>query len=131
MGPFPGNERTWKPFNPILGETFELGMDNGLKFIAEQVLQPVCPQILLLCMGTYILSFCSWSQPMYNNNHCIETPYAACRTSKPVPGNNLGLAVCSVHPNMTHVSKQHIAAAVSSVTSVSSFRMSQVQVTEK
>ena len=37
MGPFPGNERTWKPFNPILGETFELGMDNGLRFIAEQV----------------------------------------------------------------------------------------------
>lgn len=37
MGPFPGNERTWKPFNPILGETFELGMENGLKFIAEQV----------------------------------------------------------------------------------------------
>lgn len=37
MGPFPGNERTWKPFNPILGETFELSMDNGLKFIAEQV----------------------------------------------------------------------------------------------
>ena len=36
MGPFPGNERTWKPFNPILGETFELGMDNGLRFIAEQ-----------------------------------------------------------------------------------------------
>ncbi|DBA92841.1 hypothetical protein WJX77_001671 [Trebouxia sp. C0004] len=37
MGPFPGNERTWKPFNPILGETFELAMDNGLRFIAEQV----------------------------------------------------------------------------------------------
>lgn len=37
MGPFPGNERTWKPFNPILGETFELTMDNGLRFIAEQV----------------------------------------------------------------------------------------------
>lgn len=37
MGPFPGNERTWKPFNPILGETFELSMENGLKFIAEQV----------------------------------------------------------------------------------------------
>lgn len=37
MGPFPGNERTWKPFNPILGETFELSMNNGLRFIAEQV----------------------------------------------------------------------------------------------
>ena len=40
MGPFPGNERTWKPFNPILGETFELSMNNGLRFIAEQVQMP-------------------------------------------------------------------------------------------
>jgi hypothetical protein len=37
MGPFPGNERTWKPFNPILGETFQLDMPNGLRFLAEQV----------------------------------------------------------------------------------------------
>ena len=27
LAPFGGNERTWKPFNPILGETFEL--DTG------------------------------------------------------------------------------------------------------
>ena len=48
MGPFPGNERTWKPFNPILGETFELGMENGLKFIAEQVGTFDCMQTLPL-----------------------------------------------------------------------------------
>lgn len=38
MGPFPGNERTWKPFNPILGETFELDLpERGVRFVAEQV----------------------------------------------------------------------------------------------
>ena len=37
LGPFGSNERTWKPFNPILGETFELDGDNGVRFLAEQV----------------------------------------------------------------------------------------------
>ncbi len=36
LGPFGGNERTWKPFNPILGETFEVDKD-GVRFLAEQV----------------------------------------------------------------------------------------------
>lgn len=27
LGPFGSNERTWKPFNPILGETFEVDLD--------------------------------------------------------------------------------------------------------
>ena len=53
MGPFPGNERTWKPFNPILGETFELSMDNGLRFIAEQV----CCAVLLLDTACFQLCF--------------------------------------------------------------------------
>lgn len=29
--------RTWKPFNPILGETYEMVDKNGLTFLAEQV----------------------------------------------------------------------------------------------
>ncbi|KAK9830605.1 hypothetical protein WJX81_004342 [Elliptochloris bilobata] len=38
IGPFGGNERTWKPFNPILGETFELDLgENSVRFLAEQV----------------------------------------------------------------------------------------------
>eukprot|EP00884_Botryococcus_braunii_P006702 jgi/Botrbrau1/16032/Bobra.7_2s0006.1 len=37
LGPFGANERTWKPFNPILGETFEVDMENGARFLAEQV----------------------------------------------------------------------------------------------
>jgi len=38
MGPFAAVERAWKPFNPILGETFELHKgDKGIKYIAEQV----------------------------------------------------------------------------------------------
>ncbi|KAF3505141.1 hypothetical protein F2Q69_00045857 [Brassica cretica] len=30
-------QRTWKPFNPILGETYEMTNHNGINFIAEQV----------------------------------------------------------------------------------------------
>ncbi|KAM7262527.1 hypothetical protein ACFE04_000210 [Oxalis oulophora] len=30
-------QRTWKPFNPILGETYELVNHNGITFISEQV----------------------------------------------------------------------------------------------
>ncbi|XP_020271429.1 oxysterol-binding protein-related protein 3C-like [Asparagus officinalis] len=30
-------QRTWKPFNPILGETYEMVNHNGITFIAEQV----------------------------------------------------------------------------------------------
>ena len=38
MGPFPASERPWKPFNPILGETFEYAKPHkGMKYIAEQV----------------------------------------------------------------------------------------------
>lgn len=38
MGPFAAVERPWKPFNPILGETFEFHRkDKGIKYIAEQV----------------------------------------------------------------------------------------------
>lgn len=38
MGPFAAVERPWKPFNPILGETFEYyKRDKGIKYLAEQV----------------------------------------------------------------------------------------------
>lgn len=30
-------QRTWKPFNPILGETYEMVNHEGITFIAEQV----------------------------------------------------------------------------------------------
>lgn len=30
-------ERTWKPFNPILGETYEFSGDNNVMFVNEQV----------------------------------------------------------------------------------------------
>lgn len=37
MGPYGAMERTWKPFNPILGETFEVDLEGGVRFFAEQV----------------------------------------------------------------------------------------------
>ena len=53
LGPFGGNERTWKPFNPILGETFELDIPaNGVRFLAEQVcssLRPSCSEVVMRC----------------------------------------------------------------------------------
>jgi len=30
-------QRTWKPFNPILGETYEMTNHGGITFLAEQV----------------------------------------------------------------------------------------------
>ncbi|KAL1546333.1 Oxysterol-binding protein-related protein 3A, variant 2 [Salvia divinorum] len=35
---YPAIQRTWKPFNPILGETYELVNHGGITFIAEQIL---------------------------------------------------------------------------------------------
>lgn len=37
VSPFNAIERAWKPFNPILGETFELEVGQGVKYLAEQV----------------------------------------------------------------------------------------------
>ena len=37
MSVYPAYQRTWKPFNPILGETFEMVNHNGITFLAEQV----------------------------------------------------------------------------------------------
>ena len=37
VSPFGSAERAWKPFNPILGETFELDIGNGVRYLAEQV----------------------------------------------------------------------------------------------
>lgn len=30
-------QRTWKPFNPILGETYEMANHDGITFLSEQV----------------------------------------------------------------------------------------------
>lgn len=35
-------QRTWKPFNPILGETYEMANHGGMSFIAEQVRLTLC-----------------------------------------------------------------------------------------
>lgn len=38
VSPFGAAERTWKPFNPVLGETFEMdNVGNNVQFMAEQV----------------------------------------------------------------------------------------------
>jgi hypothetical protein len=38
VSPFGAAERTWKPFNPVLGETFEADkLQNDAFFVAEQV----------------------------------------------------------------------------------------------
>ena len=40
VGAYPSAERTYKPFNPILGETFEL-QKGEMRYIAEQVNEPL------------------------------------------------------------------------------------------
>ncbi|KAF8064627.1 ORP3B [Scenedesmus sp. PABB004] len=40
VSPFGAAERTWRPFTPLLGETFELeALGSGVRFLAEQVSQ--------------------------------------------------------------------------------------------
>ena len=46
-------QRTWKPFNPILGETYELTNHNGITFLAEQV----SFQSLCLCVYVCLVQF--------------------------------------------------------------------------
>lgn len=41
-------QRTWKPFNPILGETYEMVNHDGITFISEQV---TWPSIILFLHG--------------------------------------------------------------------------------
>lgn len=43
VSPFGAAERTWKPFNPVLGETFEADkLQNDAFFVAEQVRTQRC-----------------------------------------------------------------------------------------
>ena len=37
--PFGASERAWKPFNPMLGETFQVEGANGARYLAEQARQ--------------------------------------------------------------------------------------------
>jgi hypothetical protein len=34
---YPAYQQTWKLFNPVLGETYEMENHNGVTFLAEQV----------------------------------------------------------------------------------------------
>ena len=77
MGPFPGNERTWKPFNPILGETFELDLpESGVRFVAEQVCTAAWQQHASLAISQGA-SFRE-SMPRLHLLHCWHHSTAAC-----------------------------------------------------
>ena len=115
MGPFPGNERTWKPFNPILGETFELSMDNGLKFIAEQVSHMLCKHSLrpAYCEVNAALSRCDLSTNRQVTNLAQHPSDQHFYTSRAKPVEAL-----QMQPNLTHMpNKAHcwsLTAVVSS-----------------
>lgn len=49
MSVYPAYQRTWKPFNPILGETYEMVKHNGITFLAEQVSFAFFKSIFPLC----------------------------------------------------------------------------------
>lgn len=57
--PFGAAERTWKPFNPVLGETFEADkLQNDAFFVAEQVRcsahRRCCPAVVLLHCSPHV-----------------------------------------------------------------------------
>ena len=80
IGPFGGNERTWKPFNPILGETFQLDLpDNGVRFLAEQVPRPSlashpCAVVTANPCGClqHCLLACSHHPSLHDRPHCLH-----------------------------------------------------------
>lgn len=105
LGPFGSNERTWKPFNPILGETFEVDRPNGVRFLAEQVRPRLvsCRSVLAqasarpgLVAATVqphlcrLSAFCWWQRPK-----------ARCRNTVQVHG-------CPCTPGMAVVAVQHL-----------------------
>jgi len=46
-------QRTWKPFNPILGETYEMVNHGGITFISEQVSFKVSICLFIYCRDIY------------------------------------------------------------------------------
>lgn len=79
IGPFGGNERPWKPFNPILGETFELDLpENGVRFLAEQVPRQSAHQCVthILVDSQSNLKLLKWSQETWSA--CAGQPSSTC-----------------------------------------------------
>jgi hypothetical protein len=70
VSPFGAAERTWKPFNPLLGETFELeGLGGNVAFMAEQVSSciacvraGICDVAFMAEQGSGVLCCCTWKQ---------------------------------------------------------------------
>ncbi len=100
MGPFPGNERTWKPFNPILGETFELTMDNGLRFIAEQV----CSCSAHSTENPH--EHCNLQQ-LHLPLHCSASHAECCITAMNGSKYSLTISMTSKHVSKWHVQVSH------------------------
>lgn len=61
-------QRTWKPFNPILGETYEMSNHGGVAFIAEQV---GCKKYTQVC---YEVLPIFWMVDIYFNFRLVTIP---------------------------------------------------------
>ena len=72
MGPYGCMERTWKPFNPLLGETFEVDLDNGVRFFAEQVSISLPCSRSFLCARSFLLRTPSHELLNHRTPHMIE-----------------------------------------------------------
>jgi hypothetical protein len=56
VSPFGAAERTWKPFNPVLGETFEAdALPNDAFFVAEQARAVCSVRVLCVCVAAGVL----------------------------------------------------------------------------
>jgi hypothetical protein len=62
-------QRTWKPFNPILGETYELTNHNGITFLAEQVSFQLV--ILICALWCRKFSLCVCLVQFHNQTFCL------------------------------------------------------------
>lgn len=85
MGPYGCMERTWKPFNPILGETFEMDLDKGVRFFAEQVLLMCKALAALLPCWLHIPVGCTW---------CYRTVHLLNSCQQPLHPRKCGVSTC-------------------------------------
>lgn len=80
-------QRTWKPFNPILGETYEMVNHGGITFIAEQV---NCLQLLTFL--PFLISLFFWLLKFHMCT-CMPLIYRSFYTVSPCMCGGLGMGL--------------------------------------
>mmetsp|Transcript_23605 Transcript_23605/g.39595 ORF Transcript_23605/g.39595 Transcript_23605/m.39595 type:complete len:450 (-) Transcript_23605:347-1696(-) len=86
-GAYPANQRTYKPFNPILGETFESLCPDGTPYISEQVSHHP-PIAAAHCENdNFIYRIVSAPKTKFHGNYLDILPYSVTRVTLKATGD--------------------------------------------